>query len=130
MEAGLNGQLFQLPPAIWPSCLMETWSQCWNQCHQLQIMVTTDIQEFTIPHHSDKELMQIFLQDGTSSQELVLLNCCRMYLQVSFISNIYNSEGNQVEQSYWKGKQINTNTKYQWTQISLPLAADWHLWCQ
>ncbi len=43
LEAGLNGQLFQIPLAMQP-CLTDTWlSRC------LQVSMTTDIQEFEIP---------------------------------------------------------------------------------
>jgi len=49
LEAGLNGQLFQIPIAMQP-CLTDTWlSRCWHQCQLLQVSVMTDIQEFEIP---------------------------------------------------------------------------------
>jgi len=127
MEAGLDGQLFHLPQAILP-CLMDMWlSQCWSQCHQLQITVTTDIQEFMVPCQSNKELIWIFLQDGTRGQESSILNRCRMYLQVIFLSNVCNGNGNWVEQSYWEGKQINTNLEYHWPQTSSPMTAKWQV---
>jgi len=49
MEAGLNGQLFQILLAMQP-CFTDTWlSWCWHQCHLLQVSITTDTQEFNTP---------------------------------------------------------------------------------
>ncbi len=43
LEAGLNGQLFQIPIVMQP-CLMDTWlSRCWHQCQLLQLSITTGL---------------------------------------------------------------------------------------
>jgi len=109
MEAGLNGQLFQILLAVLP-CLTDTWlSWCWHQCHLLKIPVMADIKEFKQPRHGDKEIMQIFLRDGARGVELAALNQCRMYLQVIFVSEICNGEGTKVKPHYWEGKRQQTH---------------------
>ncbi len=130
LEAGLNGQLFQIPIAMQP-CLMDTWlSRCWYQCQLLQVSVTTDIQEFEIPQHHDKEIMQIFLKDGVRGVDLAAVNRCRMYLQVVFVSENCNGEGTKIDQNYWNGKPAHLQSNYQWPCTSPPTPQEWNLWRQ
>jgi len=130
MEAGLNGQLFQIPLAVLP-CLTDTWlSQCWQQCHMLKISVTMDIKEFAQPRHRDREIMQIFLRDGTRGTELAALNLCRMYLQVIFVSDICNRDGTMVELCYWEGKKTSNISPYKWPCMHALTPAKWNGWRQ
>jgi len=130
MEAGLNGQLFQIPLAALP-CLTDTWlSRCWQQCHMLKISVMMDIKEFKQPRHGDREIMQIFLHDSMRGTELVELNHCRMYLQVIFVSDICNGEGTMVESRYWEGKKTSNISPYKWPCMHVPTLAEWNGWRQ
>jgi len=130
LEAGLNGQLFQIPIAMQP-CLTDTWlSKCWYQCQLLQVSVTTDIQEFEIHRHQDKEIMRIFLQDGVRGVDLAAVNRCCMYLQVVFVSEICNGKGTKIDQNYWNGKPGHLHSNYQWPRTSPPTLQEWNLWWQ
>jgi len=130
LEAGLNGQLFQIPLAMQP-CLTDTWlSRCWSQCQLLQLSVTNNIQEFEIPRQYDKEIMKMFLQDSVCGADLAAVNWCRMYLQVVFVSEICNGEGTKIDQNYWNGKQAHAQSNYQWPRTSPPTTQEWNLWQQ
>ncbi len=44
----------------------------------------------------DQALMEFFFSQGYTPRELAQLNCCRMFLQVNMLSEIYNAKGERV----------------------------------
>jgi len=78
-----------------------------------------DIKDFEQPWQNDKELMKMFLQHGVSSQDLASLNCCRMYLQAVYLSDICNAAGTVVDAHFWEG-QAQCQTHYIWPRKEMP----------
>jgi len=74
--------------------------------------------------------MQVFLRDGARGSELALLNRCRMYLQVVFISEICNGTGTQIAQHYWEGQKTTSISPYNWPRTHIPTQAKWNVWRQ
>jgi len=128
LEAGVCGPLFQISPHL-HICVTETWlSHCWHLCVQRGISLTEDIQDFEIPHHQDRTLMDTFLSFGYCNTELALLNQCRMFLKVIFVSDICNGQGTAIEQQFWKGIAPAEHHDYRWPRVHQPTTNDWTAW--
>jgi len=97
LETGMRGPLFQILPHF-EACVTPTWvSQCWLHCVQWGIDITMDIYDFHIQWEWDKELMRVFTEQGYRATDLAMLNKCRLYLQVIFVSDICNASGTGIK---------------------------------
>jgi len=61
LEAGLSGQLFQMPLDIFLYWMPLWFSQTWYQCWLLNIDIKLDITDLEQPRRYDKEIMWIFI---------------------------------------------------------------------
>jgi len=108
LETGIGGPLFQIPLVFQP-CITQTWvSQCWGHCVKRGIEIYTDLMDITPRRQQDRELMHIFARGGYCDAELALLNCCRMYLKVIWLSDICNGSSTEIEHQFWTGRLIAT----------------------
>jgi len=96
LEVGVGGPLFQISPYL-QVCTTDTWfAQCWFECIQRGIQIDDNIQELSILRERDFPLMEAFLRTGYRNSELAMLNRCRMYLHVIFLSDICNGQGTAI----------------------------------
>jgi len=125
IEAGIKGPMFQFPINIAP-CLTDMWlKQSWFLCWQLRIDLATGTEDFPPTQQGDNEIMRIFLQAGIHGQELKVLNGCRMFLQVIFISDICTGSGTHLSTSDWMNFPTTGWEKYNWLWMTKP---DQHKW--
>ncbi len=128
LELGIRGPLFQNSHHFVP-CGTSTWfSQCWLYCVQQGIKIWMDIYDFQLHQSNDREIMQILLSTGFWSDELATLNCCRMFLQVIFLSDICNGMGMAVNTQFWVGEKPSSLYQYNWPQTPKPTQQEWTLW--
>jgi hypothetical protein len=76
---------------------------------------------------NDKYIMEEFYRSGQRGQALFRLNCCRMYLQVTTVSDITTGDGYYITQYAWMGQFDHHQTsRYEWPRQPRP--TDWSLW--
>jgi len=96
MEVGVMGQVFEAPIALAPA-ITDSWiKECWLNMAHHDIHVKEDIPDFNMPQAGDGELMLAFMKAGFHNKDIAILNQCRMYCWVIFISDICTGAGEQV----------------------------------
>jgi len=61
--------------------------------------------------------MQVFVQHRYQGQDLCVLNCCRMFLQAIWVSDISNGTGKEILKEAWNGTK-KMESSYQWPRSS------------
>ena len=78
---------------------------------------------------NDKFLMEIFHQAGIyTAKQLHTLNCCRMYLRISRLSDIRTTDGKRIIPEYYSGRTRNEYSTLAWPTQSNPGPVAWNLW--
>jgi len=124
----MSSPLFQIP-SYFDVCVLPTWlSQCWFQCVQHGIEISTDLPNLLPLQECDKELMHIFAEQGIQAADLATLNKCHMYLHVIFLSDICNASRTEIEPNMWSGAAVADTHNYHWPQMTRPTQGEWTLW--
>jgi hypothetical protein len=78
---------------------------------------------------NDKLLMPMFLSCNPSMDDLSTLNRCRLFLQVSFVSEICSGDGSSITDDAWSGRRFAVPHKIlSWPKQQQPGARDWTVW--
>ncbi len=129
LEAGFTGPLSDFPEKVY-SYVTPTWiSRTWEVCQQYHIHVSGPTNRLELPCQADIKIMRMFLRKGYHNTELQVLNKCRMYLQVTFLSDICKASGRQLDQNIWKCP-TRQESPHQWPIIPAPTPAEWRAWQQ
>ena len=77
----------------------------------------------------DVALMTFFIESGYTKRDLVLLNQCRIYHQLFFLSDIATADGRRIEEIY-KTSERNTarQSQWKWPRQGKPAKTTWTLW--
>ncbi len=102
-------------------------SHTWEVCKQYHIQICGLIKELDLPRQSDIELMRLFIRSGFHPTELKILNKCRMYLQVIFLSDLCKASGKKLDQHIWQ-RPHRRDSAYRWPTIPPPTPAEWQTW--
>ena len=96
--------------------------------HQVQII----LQRKFIPtpqRYNDNALMDDITKIISSALTLKRLNACRIYLQVTWVSDISNMKGDKILESALKGERsINQTSNVQWSLQQRPNEQIWKIW--
>ncbi len=80
---------------------------------------------------NDAYIMEALLQDQSLTQmQLHSLNCCRLYLQVTRLSDIVTTDGKRIQPCFLHGSHHNIYTSLQWPVQRTPQTQTWKLWQQ
>jgi ribosomal protein L22 len=94
LELGLPGSPFSHDFALHsPSTTTTQLHIAWQFCWEAGIQIKTSGLDDPPPREHDQHLMQYFASTGYSAKELRLLNLCRMFLQVKFVSDFVTGDG-------------------------------------
>jgi len=74
--------------------------------------------------------MDRFITTGYHDSDLVVLNQCRMYLHVIFLSDICNGQGTAIEPQFCTGNGVSDAYSYNWPRSHKPSPQQWLLWQQ
>jgi len=120
LEAGLIGELFQIPLLLC-DLITDSWlKHMWQTLHHLDIILHLQFPDITIPCQGNIELMRLFLQHGFHTPtELSILNRCRMFLHAFWLSDICNGSGERIEAHVWTHMQP-LNSPWTWPRQSPP----------
>jgi len=101
LEAGFTGLLSDFPKKVY-SYVTPTWiSRMREVCQQYHIHISGPPNRLKLPRQADIKIMHMFIRKGYNNTELQVLNKCRMYLQVIFLSDICKASGRQLDQNIW-----------------------------
>lgn len=97
LKMGCSGSIFSLPSCL--ACLaMPSWvSSTWHFAKQFNIQINNNLPEFKPPRAADRLLIPVFAGLGFASDQLVWLNQCRLYLRVSWLSELCTADGTKIE---------------------------------
>jgi len=128
LEAGLTGELFQLPLLL-SNLITDSWiKHMWQTLHHLDIVLHSWFPDITSPHQGDIELIRLFLQHGFhTTTDLSILNRCWMFLHAFWLSDICNGSGERIEAHVWTHPQP-LNSPWNWPRAIIPLLGDWQVW--
>ena len=97
----------------------------------MQVSLTLEVPELPLQRENDVLLIPLFGELGYTSQELVQLNRCRIFLKVISLSDIVTGCGTKIRLNCWNG---NTDALwvsiYQWPRQTRPTEDHWILWRQ
>ena len=130
LELGVNGPLFGVDMGR-VHVTTDTWLTFTAGCcstHSIQVL--DDLPDFVARRDGDQLLMECFRRDSSlSPTTLGILNRCRMYLQVLWLSDIVSADGLMVTELAWKGQRDSTrNSTYSWPLQGNLAAHGWATW--
>jgi hypothetical protein len=125
---GCNGKLFQIPWQV--SVLLEdSWlKSTWEFVHTYGISIEDDIPELQAWREYDVLLIPTFLKMGYAGQELRLVNMCRLFYHVSWLSEICSGDGLRIIRCYMDDSGIPTDSEVRYPQQIRPPQLAWKVW--
>ena len=129
LEAGLFGPLFDNPIKVtWFNTTSSWIIETYRYCTTHEIVFTDPGQHITPQCERDRAIMEVFATSGYTQEELVRLNRCRLYYQVTTLSDISDGTGT-ILSPRWLYRSIPIHTsQYQWPKQGNPTRRDWDLW--
>ena len=93
------------------------------------IIYTTEFLIVNYQRNNDKNIMSAIGKLHLSKQHNIQINACRLYFQVSTLSDIANPDGRKVNHHCLDGnKPTYTSSTVRWPNRPLPSQQVWHLW--
>ena len=130
LEAGIPGPLFSYEWDLTflnglKSWVAETKHFCWKNA----ILFAERGTHLKTKCEKDELIMDVFLKYGNYSvAELRLLNRCRMYLQVTTLSDITTGDGKFLADGALQGSESYQTDNYDWPYQQKPPRAEWNAW--
>ena len=129
LDAGLGGSLFeQANPILWLTTSNTIVSHTLQFCQRYRITFTEPGDNLTLKREGDAFLMEGFIAAGASITELKALNRCRIYLQVTTVSDISTGDGQRISQAAYRRSPFTHRDLYHWPQQGRPPNTDWAIW--
>jgi len=113
----------QLSGLATPSLVKSTW----KFLHENHIHLEHDLQLWP-PRSQDQLIMVPILQVNPSRSELLSFNCCRLFLQALFVSDLADGFGEHLYDDAWLGKRHVSSRSASWPTQGSPTSMDWNIW--
>ena len=98
IEAGVQGDLFQIPYKDMKDCLTNTWiSNTIKFVHDNDIELTSPLQQLTKWTTDDTFLMEEAMNMGYKGKTLAAINRCRMHINVVTLSDIIDRRTSAIK---------------------------------
>jgi hypothetical protein len=129
VQMGCNGSIFRLP-LILEALATPGWvSHTWRFAQEYDIEITDDIPDFAPPRQDDQLLIPLFGNYGFRGNELVLLNQCRLFLRVLWLSDLTTADGCYLERHAIAAPfSISIKRNYVYPHQGYPSQEAWTLW--
>ena len=130
MELGLEGNIFTRPYNKLQGLGTHSWFKVlWEYCNYHQVKLRFD-ERWHIPltRVGDRALMELFLSQGWSINELITLNRVRKHLRLHSLADILMADGKTVdkEKVMTETQGVSTRT-FSWEE---PMKSDFTVWRQ
>ena len=122
LEVGIGRSIFSLDYDKFGQLVTNSWVQhIWKFCFKYDITLTDRCSKFPLPsRENDLYLMEAFEAQGYQKKHLLLLNKCRLYLQVLTVSDIMNGKGNGFTRAFLCEKDHQPRNHYKWPFQATP----------
>ena len=101
----------------------------WQFCTDLDLSLKDSTTVWQLPRQNDQCLMETFCENGFSAKELRLLNICRLYLRVIFVSDFGTGDGLSIDCDHKDRRTPFTHhNKFCWPRAGKPTNHCWALW--
>jgi ribonuclease HI len=131
LELGTPGKLLQLDYSKLENIATDCWIKTvWKFAWENEIEITDTGPQLEPYRWNDQFLMEEFARKGKKGHELKKLNECRMFLEVTNLSEITSADGKKIKATSWKGiKDKNKCNQFQWPRSPEALTTrHWQLW--
>jgi hypothetical protein len=104
-------------------------STTWLFAKQFNIQIDDDLTEFKAPRAADRLLIPTFASMGFAGEQLVWLNQCRLYLRVSWLSELCTADGTKIElRAMNKPFTVFGKPLYRYPNQGNPSSIAWSMW--
>jgi len=107
VECGVSTPFFDLDPDIWYPLVMQTWpAHLWRDCKKHEMNFKFHRDTFwtpAAPRQNDICIMDVAATMYTGHL-LCQINQCRLFLQVTYLSDISTVDGKRILLAYYNGK--------------------------
>ncbi len=129
LEVGMGTDILQLNPQVIQ--LLATDTLIKSTClfllqHNIELK-----HDISMPplRNGDQIIMKAFGRYNLSFEELCVLNKCRLYLQVYFLSEICTGDGLSITEEAWRGVRFEVPFKIlSWPSFPRPSSKEWTTW--
>jgi hypothetical protein len=129
IQMGCNGPLFQVPWQCY-NLLDHSWlKSTWEFVHNFGLRIDDDdIPDLQPWRECDVLLIPTFLRLGYVGQELRWLNMCRLYLKVSWLSEICSGDGIRIIRRFFEHSAIPVTSDVRYPIQGDPPKGAWIIW--
>ncbi|CAJ1934778.1 unnamed protein product [Cylindrotheca closterium] len=130
LETGTSFPLLQQEPTNTGILASETWlKQVWIELDSLGIRVKISSPPLSLHCANDPLLMDIFINALVNQEDLLWLNWCRQYLQVTTLSELTTADGCSLTAASLADQHSgHFVTSYNWPRTRRPGPSHWDLW--
>jgi hypothetical protein len=131
LEGGCSGPIFSLPGVL-EAVMTPSWvTHTWRFLREFGIEVIDDIPDFKPRRLNDQLLVPLFIKLGYAGRSLLLLNQCRLFLRVTWLSDLVTADGSQFEATAFSPDFCKCyEDGYQYPRQGNPSREAWRLWEQ
>ena len=95
--------------------------------HESHSSIETDDQPSILCRHNDSSLIEDFMNHEPTKTELRRLNLCRLYLKVTTLSDIADTNGLNILRTCWNGTSPQSSPLL-WPRQERPSNSAWRIW--
>ncbi|CAJ1953065.1 unnamed protein product [Cylindrotheca closterium] len=130
LETGISFPLLQQEPTNTGILASETWlKRVWIELDSLGIRVEISSPPLSLHCVDDRLLMDVFIDALVDQEDLLWLNWCRQYLQVTTLSELTTADGCSLTAASLAGQPSgHFVTSYNWPQTRHPDPSHCDLW--
>ena len=130
LEVGLGSTLFQSNFQQFGKLATDCWIvHSWKFMHDFSIDLIEGTPALPLRRIGDRYLTSSFYSHSFKGRELLRLNRCRLFLQVTTLADISAADGKFITHDAWHGRLDATRPSYySWPNQGDPTTRDWALW--
>ena len=132
LEIGNMKNIFTLDYNTWKFGCTDTWlTSTWKFCSEHSIMISGPRVDIVSQRTNDCMIMEKIIahKDQFSSTELVLINQCRIYLKIMFLSDMVSGDGRILHDCFLDGRApIDRESQWKWPKQNNPSRVAWNQW--
>ena len=130
LELGVGSTVFQTSFKNFGKLATTCWiMHSWKFMNDFGIKLIEGTTALKLRRVGDAFLIEQFHQHGHKGKELLRLNRCRLFLQVTTLVDISSADGKFITHKAWQGQfDYSSPSYYNWPNQGDPPPKDWALW--
>ena len=130
LELGSGTPFWDLDYQQWaPLATTDTWiANTWKDLGTTPLHLSGPHLISPLQRENDCHLMDWFMALNLTADALKQVNCCRMHLKVTTLSDIATADGKAIHQAAYNGLALKHNPQTEWPLTPRPTRSDWDQW--